>query len=816
MTAFLAQTLAENGIGFILTALAVATIMATVVVILARRVARASGLAWVAWGSLLATVAGVGVWTTHFVAILGYRPDAILGYDPWVTLLSAAIGIVCFGLPLWAACSFRRPLPRAALGAVAGLGIGAMHFTGMSALQGCSISHDTGTNLVALGLGAVFTSLAVSLRIKRRRWPFIVGLSVLGICALHFTALYGVSLTGVEGGHLRGIDAGTLSGLVVLATLGLCTAAVVAARGETRLDTQRRQAAAAQDRQNELFLLALRNMSNGLVMVDADGRISATNPRAHAILGLDDAAVVLGARLDEALGAMLRRGDLDGEEGADFIADHLHWIRAGETVRVERRFSDGHTLSVICGPLPEGGAILTYDDVTEHRAAQDAMIHMAYHDALTGLPNRRSFREEAQRLTGQDAGASVLMLDLDRFKWVNDTHGHAIGDALLIQVADRLRRACAPGDQVYRLGGDEIAVISRDGAEAATRALAEALLDTFRRVFQIDGHSVGIGCSIGFACAGEGERRNLVEKADLALYRAKALGRGRVVGYESGMMERAIERRQVEADLALALERSEFELRYQPLHSLPEQRLLGFEALIRWRHPIRGMVSPAEFVPISEANGMILEIGAWVLEEACRQLARWPGHLHVAINASAVQLRSPGFADDVAAALARHGVAPRRLEVELTETAMVEDGEQLAQVLKALRKLGVRIAMDDFGTGYSSLAHLRDFELDRIKIDRSFVDAEANDAGARAVIRAVTSLARDMEIVTIGEGVETAEQLARLIELGCDVVQGYHLGRPLNAAETGTLISRMMFAEDLADERRETRAVEPGAARRIA
>ncbi len=813
IASFLQQTAAENTAGFILTALAVASVLAMTVAILARRAASLAGSARAAWALLLAVVAGIGVWTTHFVAILGYRPDAIVAFDPRITAASAALGVLLVGGPLVASCHVRHPAGRAAFGALAGLGVGAMHFTGMRALEGCVIAYDRPTNLVALGLGATLIAAAMAVGARRRGLVAQAVLLVLGVCALHFTALSGVTLTGEAPIAVPGIDATLLSAIVVFAALGLCGAAAAAVWTGARFERQRRHMDAAQGRQNELFLLALRNMSNGLLMVDAQGRVTAFNPRLVEILGMEEEDVAVGKHIAEMLGAMARRRDWSPEEVGAFIAEHLQWLDVAGVTRVERRFENTRTLAVVCRQMPEGGALLTYDDVTEHRAAQDAMIHLAYHDPLTGLPNRRSFREAMQRLSARDTGVSVLLLDLDRFKWVNDTLGHAVGDSLLTQTADRLRQAARPDDLVFRLGGDEIAVIAQDGNETATRTLAEAFAASLQESFQIDGHVVTIGCSIGFACSADGDRRNLVEKADLALYRAKALGRGRIESYEAGMMERAIERRQIEIDLVRAMSEREFALHYQPLHTLPDQRLIGFEALIRWRHPTRGLVSPAEFIPIAEANGMIMEIGAWVLDEACRQLARWPSHLHVAINASAVQLRSPEFVRQVSAALERHGVEPRQLEIELTETAMVEDGKQMSEVLKGLRRIGVRIAMDDFGTGYSSLAHLRDFELDRIKIDRSFVDTTHDDIGSRAVIRAVTSLARDLQIVTIGEGVETAEQLQRLIELGCDVAQGYHLGKPLDAAAAGRLIGVQMFEDDAAAERQESDAAQAGSRR---
>jgi len=276
--------------------------------------------------------------------------------------------------------------------------------------------------------------------------------------------------------------------------------------------------------------------------------------------------------------------------------------------------------------------------------------------------------------------------------------------------------------------------------------------------------------------------------AGLALYEAKEKGRGRVVTYRAGMVEMAERRRVLEGELAAAVAAGQLELHYQPLYDLPDRTLCGFEALLRWNHPRHGIMSPAEFVPLAEHSGAINQIGAWLIEEACRQAALWPSHIYVSINVSPVQLRSADILRQVTAALDRYRLAPRRIEVEITETAMVEDSPEIAVALAGLRTLGVRIAMDDFGTGYSSLAHLRAFELDRIKIDRSFVNASQADAGAVAVVRAVTAMAKDLAIATTGEGVESEEQLASLIALGCGTAQGYLLGRPLDVDSATALV----------------------------
>ncbi len=796
---FLGRTLDTHSVGLILTALGVVSVMSATVVILARRASGRTGGERTFWALSLAGVAGIGVWTTHFVAMLGFRPDLVLGYDLGVTLVSAILALTCVGGPLAATCYLRAPRARLLCGVVAGLGVGLMHFTGMRALQGCETTHDLTTSLVAFSLGAALIGAAMAIMGRR---PALSAIAiVLGVCALHFTALHGLSLSAIDGTGQAGIDATVLSALVASGALGLCGAAFAAAYTETRVDSERRLADADRARQDAVFSLALRNMTNGLVMVDPDGRVTAYNQQALEMLGLAQDEVSAGMELSEMLGALGARGGWGPEELADFVADHMDWLRGGGTTRTERRFESGKTLAVTCRRMPEGGAILTYDDISQHRAAERKIEHLAYYDTLTGLRNRRGFRETARGVAVVDKMAAVLLIELDRFKLVNDTLGQVVGDAILVQVAERLRRSIRKEEQVFRLGVDEFAIVSGETDAEGGRAIAERVRACFEQGFEAEGHTVALSCSIGIAASDAGDKPKLVEMAGLALHQAKSLGAGRIATYENGMMERAVARVRTEIDLGRALAEGQLELFYQPQCALPSGRLIGFEALIRWRHPTRSLISPAEFIPISEANGMILEIGAWILDEACRQLARWPSEIEVAVNASAVQLRAPDFFAQVKEALDRHGVEPRRLEIELTETAMVEDGRQISETLRALRRLGVRIAMDDFGTGYSSLAHLRNFELDRIKIDRSFVDTRMDDIGARAVIRAVTSLARDLSITTVGEGVETREQLDRLIQLGCDIGQGYYLGKPMSAEDASRRIVARMFDDDLEADR---------------
>ena len=774
---------------FILTAAVVCVAMGATLVLLRRNLLVSEGINRKAWMVWIAIISGLGVWTTHFVAMIGYRPDAALTYDLPFTALSVGVGIVCVGLPLAFAWNTTVRRRAAFLGALSGLGVAAMHFTGMSALQGCLATYGVapvvaGVTFGAAGFAVASTRRGDSLSADAGRALAIV----TGVCAMHFTAMSGLSVQ-ILAEIPVGIGRPVLSAVAALAALGMCLVATNAAVSGRRLRIERRAAADLVARREQSFVIALQNMSNGLVMADERGRMTAVNDRTFELFDIPKDGLGANAPVRTFFERIAAAQNWDETVMEEKIALHLGGLRNGRNSHSEETLVDGRILLVSSRRVPGEGVIITFDDVTEHRAAQAEIAHLAYHDPLTGLPNRRSFREQVQARLEKGAGLAVLMVDLDHFKTVNDTLGHPVGDALLIRVAERLGLSVAARGRVFRLGGDELVVLLRSDDEIQAAETATAIAASIARPFEIDGHTIAISCSIGIGMSGDGANPSeLLQKADLALYRAKERGRNRVETYEAGMMEEARERRQLEADLARALAANEFRLVYQPIFRLPERSIIGFEALIRWDHPRRGPVSPDEFIPISEENGMIVEIGAWVLDEACRQLAEWPEDLHMAVNVSAVQMRQPSIVDLTREALQRHGVRPENLTLELTETAIVRDGDRLSRNIVLLRGMGVKISMDDFGTGYSSLAHLREFELDQIKIDRSFVNVPHDDRGAWAVTHAVTSLAAELSVGTVGEGVETQEQLARLLHAGCTVVQGYFLSRPLDASAAGALL----------------------------
>ena len=435
------------------------------------------------------------------------------------------------------------------------------------------------------------------------------------------------------------------------------------------------------------------------------------------------------------------------------------------------------------------------EDIADRKRAEAQIARLAHYDPLTELPNRVLFQKDlsdalARRSRTGDQLA-VHFIDLDRFKTVNDTLGHPLGDALLRIAAERLRSCVREGDTVARLGGDEFAVVQSGLTDlAGATKLAERVVEAMAAPFDLQGHQVMIGASVGVAVApSDGDDADeLLKKADMALYRAKADGRGAFHFFERAMDEQLQARRALELDLRRALVAGEFQLYYQPLYNLGDDRVTGCEALLRWNHPDRGMVSPADFIPIAEEIGLIVQLGEWVLREACAEAATWPDHVRLAVNLSPAQFRDRGLVRTVVSALAVSGLPAERLELEITESVLLQDNVANMGMLHDLKALGVRISMDDFGTGYSSLSYLRSFPFDKIKIDQTFVRDILEDSDAMAIIKAVLDLGASLGIVTTAEGVETQEQLDALRDQGCAEIQGYFISRPAPASE----IARML------------------------
>ena len=439
-------------------------------------------------------------------------------------------------------------------------------------------------------------------------------------------------------------------------------------------------------------------------------------------------------------------------------------------------------------------------DAFERQITDDDIRHRALHDPLTGLPNRVLFIDRLEqaiaRLRRRHGPTAILVLDLDRFQLVNDSLGHQIGDELLAAAAPRLRQAVRSSDTVARFGGDEFAILLEEIAgERDAIEMAQRIAGVFTRPFVLDGSEHFVTTSIGIALAEGGElAEDLIRDADAAMYRAKERGRARYELFDEGMRGRAISRLRVENDLRRALERDEFTLDYQPLVSCRDGSIVGVEALIRWEHPTRGRIPPGDFIPVAEENGLIEPIGRWVLENACRQAARWyrerpdAAPISMSVNLSAVQIANRGLAETVAGALRGSGLDAAFLTLEITESVMLADAEGLTDALSALKAIGVKLVLDDFGTGYSSFAYLTRMPLDSLKVDRSFIDGLGTEPRDTAITEAIVAMSHALSLMVVGEGVETGLQLSELSRLGCDYAQGFHFSRPVGAAEITAML----------------------------
>ena len=560
---------------------------------------------------------------------------------------------------------------------------------------------------------------------------------------------------------------------------------------QARAEEHERGAVALQ-LQGQRFDIALNNMLQALLMFDHAGRLLVANQRMYGMFGMPDGALMPSMTYREVTDRVIEAGQVTAED-----MDNMRGRRAGLIARNERvstiwELASGRVFNVTHQPMDDGW-LATFEDITERRRTEARMAHLAHHDALTDLPNRVLFRkrlEDALTSARRGEGLALLCLDLDQFKAVNDTLGHPVGDLLLRAVAVRLVERTRETDIVARLGGDEFAVVQSIDRPSEAAGLADRLIEMFDTPFEVAGHQIVIGTSIGIAFAPQDgvDGDELLKKADLALYRAKVDGRGICRLFHAEMDAEMQARRLLELDLRKALRARQFELFYQPVVDLHAGAVAGFEALLRWRHPERGLVSPASFIPLAEEIGLIVQIGEWVLREACATAASWPGDIRVAVNLSAAQFKSPDLVATVSEALRDAGLPPDRLELEITETVMLQDTDATMATLHQLRALRAGIAMDDFGTGYSSLSYLRRFPFDRIKIDQSFVRELSSKRDCGAIVRAVAALSRELGMATTAEGVETREQLALLTSAGCTEVQGYLFSPAVPSGEVAGLL----------------------------
>ena len=715
------------------------------------------------WLVVGAIAEGVGVWATHFVAMLAYRGAMPITFDIGLTVCSVALAIGFFWLAFRTLGAEPTPQRAAAAAAWATVGVAAMHFTGMASIVApARVTYDAVPILASFLLsGLLFWGafLTFARAAGWRRVALPAALAVFAIVILHFTAM---SATTLVPDPTRGFPAGAESGIanawlvpaIVLANLALLALALTGSLIDRLLTDAHGLADAT------LEALAIVN----------DGHIVEVNHRMATLLGVSSGALV-GSKAGDWFVNL---------DGSAFEAPAGYSVEA----RLRSATDDDHILEIATQTIEYRGRssqVLAIRDLSDRKRAQRAIEHLASHDALTDLSNRAYFAAALDAAIAKDQPFALLALDLDRFKAVNDIFGHGAGDDILRRIADLLRTTVRGDDIVARVGGDEFLIIQTGLSDPDdARRLASRILETAAIEMDVKRDPMAVGISIGVSLFPQdaSDAETLQRNADTALYRAKNNGGGTAAFFDQEMDEVARERRALEHDLRHAVARDELYLVFQPLVATAFGQVIGYEALLRWTHPERGEIVPDEFIPVAEEIGAIVPIGEWVLRQACTVAATWPDTISIAVNVSTVQFQVPNLAAVVREILRETGLDPRRLELEITETAFLRNRQSALKALHEIRAMGVRIAMDDFGTGYSSLSNLKAFPFDKIKIDKSFVTSIHDDEAARSIVRAIVGLGRSFNMPIVAEGVETEEQRRMLLDEGCPQAQGYFFGYP--------------------------------------
>ncbi|MFN7104392.1 MAG: putative bifunctional diguanylate cyclase/phosphodiesterase, partial [Pseudorhizobium sp.] len=735
---------------------------------IARHASRLEGRSKFIWAAVAIAASGCTAWATHMIGLLAFQPGMQSGFDPLLTLLSLLLTILGIGVSMASAIGSRDRRKRLGSGLLLGLSITILHYLGQASyLVTGHVSWDS--RLVGLSLilslplfgAAIVISGERSRSLRQLAAPMLIG----AIAVLHFAAMAALKLTfdprislpqtALAPEVVAPFVASVSGALVALAFLGLRFS--LAARAETAKDRIRLK---------QLADLAVEGLA-----ICQGGIIDAVNDSLASLVGCP-------------------KTELTGRPIASLLPEvQIELIPEGEEQQAELIAADGTAIPVrllrkVVKIGKSNQSVLAVRDQRERLRNEQRIRSLAFTDTLTGLANRLQFNQVLDEYCQQAAATGtpfmLLLLDLDRFKFVNDTFGHAVGDELLKRVAKRLL-ACGAGIKtIARLGGDEFAMIVGDTSHGDQ--IAGNIIDLVGRPFLIDGAVIEIAASVGIAVAPLNGQQpsHLSRSADLALYSAKGAGGNAVHRFDSGMSERAEARRMLELDLRRALARNEFDVYFQPQVDPRDGTFQGAEALVRWHHPGRGMVSPVDFIPLAEELGLIGALGEWVLRTACEEAKHWPSHLTVAVNLSPVQFRDSGLAANVLRILNETGFPASRLELEITESALLDDEDNTYRTLHELRGMGIQISMDDFGTGYSSLSYLRRFPFNKIKIDRSFVQQVPEDRECVAIIQAVTSLAAKLNMTVTVEGVETADQRAFTVSEGCDQIQGFLISRPVD------------------------------------
>ncbi|WP_025033091.1 EAL domain-containing protein [Bradyrhizobium sp. DOA9] len=796
-----------------------------------RAIATRARTRWI-WIAIAGAAIGYGIWATHFVAMLAYEPGVTTGYGIVLTASSLAAAMLLTSVGFGVAVATSGRWRAAAGGIIIGGGIASMHYLGMWALEvpgRVSWSMDLVIVSIIFGMCLGYAALAVALTHQGYRGTLAAAvLLTLAIVSHHFTAMGAVQITpdptlatdtlSLSSTFLALVIAGVALSVLGMSLIGVLADRRLATRTAkfeeiiSQLSVARQQLEGSQNELKEQKLrldTAINHMVEGLCMFDAEKRLVICNERYARLYRLPPELLRAGTPHADIIRHRVTSGVLEGE-ASDFAAERqIAKLEALPIHAVSSRidaFADGRLICVTRQPMAGGGWVATHLDVTEQRRSEAKITYMAQHDALTELPNRVLLKARLEPALADTHGGklhlAVLLLDLDRFKEVNDTLGHPAGDLLLRSVAARLLGCVRETTFVARLGGDEFAVVDYVTDPVADAAsLAEAIHAALSEPFDLGDHQIIVGTSIGIAVAPQdgADSDTILRSADLALYSAKSAGRGAFRFFEPELDQLLRSRRNLERDLRKALARSEFELHYQPFVDLKSGETCGLEALLRWHHPERGLVSPGEFIPVAEETGLILPLGEWVLRTACAEAAKWRSDLKIAVNLSPAQFRSRELVSTIVGALAASGIASDRLELEVTETVIMHDSGTVFAALSQLRELGVRIALDDFGTGYSSLSFLQRFPFDKVKIDRSFVSELSSPMEeSRRIARAVVQFATSLGKTSTAEGVETAEQLDILRQEGCVEAQGFHLSRPMRASMIARLVDRKAEAGEYA------------------
>ena len=744
------------------------------------------------------TAFGGGVWSLHFVAMLAYASDLPIAYGMSLTIASIVLAVVGAGLAfsVWR-FSHSRPIGIIVGGVLLGSSISAMHFCGVMAMQVsgavhfdfpevvCSIVVSISMAVLALARGAMLST-------SRQRAEAILWLT-LSICGLHFTAMTGLSFQPSPPDVQQAFVLGSNALAVTVGALSI--AILIVGLAATLMEQYLSSRAVLELRR----MRTLNDLSQEIMIICRDGVTLQINAAGDRMFGLPGRQLI-GSRVL----------DLIAEADRPVFLRQLEHHPAGpgqaeiSLMAANGKIRSAELLTTTIEYEGKPALVIALRDVSDRKQHEARIRHLAHHDALTDLPNRfllqERFRFSLDRAARSGELVALLYLDLDRFKAVNDLFGHPAGDALLIAVGQRLLSAIRSGDTLARVGGDEFVIVATFEQPEDIALLAGRLIEAVAQPFNLDVAQVEVGASVGIAAWPQDgvDDQELMRAADVALYRAKQGGRGAFRFFETGMDEQLQARQQLEHDLRYAIDRGQLLLHYQPLVSSRTGDVEGFEALLRWQHPERGMIPPLDFISLAEETGLIAKIGQWVLETACEAAAGWTESRRVAVNISPAQFRSGDLVEIISGVLARTGLAADRLEIEVTEGILMEAPKQAANVLSALRTLGVRIAMDDFGTGYSSLSYLHAFKFDKLKIDRSFVMRLGEAEDATVIITAIIGLAHQLGLSVVAEGVETVQQLNALRDLLCDQIQGYLTGRPMQMADGPTELmtarARMSFA----------------------